>query len=128
MISVSGESRTQSVRIPNKRATCEFPLISCDKKAGAAAEQLHRQFLKRMLGLRDSIADVIVLAECGHFPLQFHYWQQILRYHNRANKMSDTRLVRCAFLDDMQHTLCKIFAPLSYAEWKQWIKLIETNC
>ncbi len=56
-----------------------------------------------MLGLRDSIADVIVLAECGHFPLQFHYWQQILRYHNRANKMSDTRLVRCAFLDDMQH-------------------------
>ena len=75
-----------------------------DEKAGAAAEQLHRQFLKRMLGLRDSIADVIVLAECGRFPLQFHYWQQILRYHNRANKMSDTRLVRCAFLDDMQHT------------------------
>ena len=23
-----------------------------------------------MLGLRDSIADVIVLAECGRFPLQ----------------------------------------------------------
>ena len=37
-----------------------------DEKLGEAAELLHRQFLKHILGVRDSTANTIVLAELGH--------------------------------------------------------------
>ncbi len=37
-----------------------------DEKLGEAAELLHRQFLKHILGVRDSTANIIVLAELGH--------------------------------------------------------------
>ena len=40
-----------------------------DEKIGDAAELLHRQFLKHLLGVRDSTANVIVLAELGRFLL-----------------------------------------------------------
>jgi len=63
-----------------------------DEKIGDAAKLLHRQFLKHLLGVRDSIANVTVLAESGRFHLCFHlcfhWWQQILRYHNRINDLS----------------------------------------
>ena len=48
---------------------------------GEAAEVLHRSFLKHLLGVRTCTANEIVLAEFGRFPLQVHFWQQILRYH-----------------------------------------------
>ena len=40
----------------------------------------------------------IVLAESGRFPLQIHFWQQILRYHHRTVALDDTRLVGLAML------------------------------
>ncbi len=43
-----------------------------DEKIGDAAELLHRQFLNHILGVRDSTADVIVLAVLAEslvFPL-----------------------------------------------------------
>ena len=55
-----------------------------DPKVGKKAELLHKQFLKQLLGVRNSTTNQIVLAEFVHFPLQLHLWQQILRYHNRA--------------------------------------------
>ncbi len=59
-----------------------------DPKIGEKAELLHRQFLKQLLGVRNSSTSQIVLAELGHFPVQLHFWQQILRYHNRAVKLA----------------------------------------
>ena len=41
----------------------------------------------------------IVLAELGRFPLQFHFWQQILRFHHRALALDTSRLVKLAFLE-----------------------------
>jgi len=35
---------------------------------GDAAELLHRQILKQLLGVRDSTANIFVLAELGRFP------------------------------------------------------------
>jgi len=55
-----------------------------DTKSSAAAEALHRDFLRRLLGVRKSTANHMVLAELGRFPLQVHFWQQILRYHHRT--------------------------------------------
>ncbi len=69
-----------------------------DEKIGDAAELLHRKFLRQ-----DSTANVIVLAELGRFPLCFHWWRQILRYHNRINNLSDDEcLIMCAFVESMQ--------------------------
>ncbi len=72
-----------------------------DPNIGAGAELLHRQFLKQLLRVRNSTSNQIVLAEFGRYPLQFHYWQQILRFHNRALRMpSETpRLVQLALIE-----------------------------
>ena len=72
-----------------------------DPNIGAGAELLHRQFLKQLLRVRNSTSNQIVLAEIGRYPLQFHYWQQILRFHNRALRMpnDNPRLVRLALLE-----------------------------
>ncbi len=78
----------------------------------------HRQFLKHLLGVRDSTANVIVLAELGRFPLCFH-WQQILRYHNRINDLSDDeRLIKCAFVEGM-HDPAHLFWSHKIHNWLQ---------
>ncbi len=90
-----------------------------DDKIGDAAELLHRQFLKHLLGVRDSTANVIVLAELGRFPLCFHWWQQILRYHNRINDLSDDeRLIKCAFVEGM-HDPAHLFWSHKIHNWLQ---------
>ena len=66
---------------------------------GAAAELLHRSFLKSLLGIRKSTSNEIVLAELGRYPLQICFWQQILKYHRRTFGLDDTRLVSLAMMD-----------------------------
>ena len=41
----------------------------------------------------------LVLAELGRFSLQFHFWQQVLRFHHRALAPGKSRLVKLAFLE-----------------------------
>ncbi len=90
-----------------------------DDKIGDAAELLHRQFLKHLLGVRDSTANVTILAELGRFPLCFHWWQQILRYHNRINDLSDDeRLIKCAFVEGM-HDPAHLFWSHNVHNWLQ---------
>ena len=72
-----------------------------DEEVGKSAEQLHRQFLKHVLGVRNT-ATLILLAEFGRYPLRFHWWQQILRYHNRINNLSHGEcLIQCAFVEGL---------------------------
>ena len=73
-----------SLILPILSYACEVWAV--DKTLGESAKQLHRQFLKHVLG---STATLIVLAEFGRDPLHFHWWQQILRYHNRINTLPD---------------------------------------
>ena len=44
----------------------------------------------------DRVKEEIVLAEYGRFPLQVHFWQQILRYHHRVVALDNSRLVKLA--------------------------------
>ena len=71
-----------------------------DPRAVECAEKLHRQFLKQLLGVRNSTSSMVVLAELGRYPVRFHFWQQILRYHNRAVQLPNNRLVKLALLDE----------------------------
>ena len=63
-----------------------------DGKVGESAEQLHRQFLKHVLGVRfrGNTATPIVLAEFGRCLLRFHWSQQILRYGIRVVTVTTT--------------------------------------
>ena len=70
-----------------------------DPRAVDNAEKLHRLFLKQLLGVRNSTSSMIVLAEMGRYPVGLHFWQQILRFHNRALHMPNHRLVKLALLD-----------------------------
>ena len=88
--------------------TLELPTVSygCEvwgvnPKIGEAAELLHRDFLKHLLGVRKSTMNEIVLAELGRFPLQFHFWQQILRFHHRALTLRESCLVKLAFPEEV---------------------------
>ena len=63
---------------------------------------LHRSFRKHLLGVRMSTANKIVLAEFGRFPMQIHYWPQILRYHLQSSSVihcDNSRLVKLAMVD-----------------------------
>ena len=75
-----------------------------DGQVGESAEQLHRQFLKHVLGVRGNTATPIVLAEFCRYLLvvRFHWWQQILRYHNCTNNLSDDdHVIKCAFVEGL---------------------------
>ena len=50
----------------------------------AAEVLLHTGYLKQLLGVRMFTTSDIVLAEFGRFPLQVHFWQQILRYRHKT--------------------------------------------
>ena len=77
------------------------------------------KFLKHTLGVRDSTANVIVIAELGRFPLCFHWWQQILRYHKRINNLcDDERLIKCAFVEGM-HDPAHLFWSHKIHSWLQ---------
>ena len=94
-----------------------------DEKVGKSAEQLHRQFLKHVLGIRGNTANLIVPAEFGRYPLHFHWWQQILGYHNRINNLpGDERLIKFAFVGGLH--------DLSYHFWshdvQKWLQLQST--
>lgn len=58
--------------------------------------------MKHLLHIRSSTANQIVLAEFGRYPLQIHFWQQILRFHNRALKLPNERLIKIALVDGME--------------------------
>ena len=70
-----------------------------DTKCGAAAEALPRDFLRRLLGVKQYTANHMVLAELGRFLLQIHFWQQNVRYHHRTMTIDNMRLVKLAIVD-----------------------------
>ena len=52
-----------------------------------------------LLGVRKSTANHMILAELGRFPLQIHFWQQILHYHHRTIALDNVRLIKLAMVD-----------------------------
>ena len=94
----------------HERYTCIFRLCvpilsySCEiwavnPKVRAKAELVHRQFLEQLLSVRKSNTNQIVLAEFGRFPLQVHFWQQIVRDHSRVRALPNSRLDKLALID-----------------------------
>ena len=86
---------------------------------GESAEQVHRQILKHVLGVRGSTATPIVLTEFGRYIFHFHWWQQILQDHKRIKNLHDAeRLVQCAFVEGL-HDQAYCFWSHSVQTWLQ---------
>ena len=69
-----------------------------DAKCGAAAESLHKDLLKSLLGVRKTITTHMALTELDRFPLQIHFWQRILRHHHRTIALNNVQLVKLAMV------------------------------
>ncbi len=69
-------------------------------KCSAAAEAVHQDYVRHLLGVRKPTANYMVLAELGRFPWQVHFWQQVLRYHHRTIAFESLLLVKLTLVDD----------------------------
>ena len=102
--------------LPILSYACE--VWATDPDLGQACETLHRQFLRQLLGVRKSVTNEIILAEFGRFPLQVHFWQQVLRYHNRAATLPLTRLVKLALIDGLVQVNDQWFDTYDSGPWR----------
>lgn len=66
-----------------------------------ACEVVHRQFLRRLLGVRAGTPCVAVLGEVGRFPMAHTAAMLLCRYWNRLVAMPDTRPAKQAFLENV---------------------------
>ena len=66
-----------------------------------ACEVVHRQFLRRLLGVRAGTPCAAVLGEVGRFPVAHAAVLLLCRYWNRLVAMPDTRLTKQAFLESV---------------------------
>jgi hypothetical protein len=68
----------------------------------AQFERVHRGFLRRLLGVRESTPSAVVLAELGRYPLMVLAVVQVCKYWNRLMAMGSDRLVHLAFLESVR--------------------------
>jgi hypothetical protein len=61
------------------------------------AEQVHRMFLRGILGVNKTTSTFVVLGEFGRYPLEYFWWQQTLKYYDRLRESTPDRLLYCAY-------------------------------
>ena len=67
-------------------------------KGVLAGDGLHRDFLRRLLGVHSGTPNMAVLAEVGRYPLVVKAAKLLCNFWNRLVEMDDGRLVKQAFL------------------------------
>ncbi len=67
-------------------------------KGELTGDLVHRDFLRRLLGVRSGTPNLAVLAEVGRYPLQVFAAQMLLKYWNRLVGMDSDRLAKRAFV------------------------------
>lgn len=66
-----------------------------------ACERVHLDFLRRLLGVRDTSPTLAVLAETGRFPTAVQWAVQTSRFVNRLVQLDDSRVAKQALLDNV---------------------------
>ena len=91
---------------------------------GEAAEVLRRSFLESLFGIQKSTSNEVVLAELGQYPLQIHFCQQVLKYHQRIFGLDDTWLVSHVMMDGFTFSAGTVGVDKG-AEWHQQLNLFS---
>ncbi len=86
-------------------------------QGGSACEKVHFEFLRGLLGVRDSTPKLVLLAETGQLPLAVHWTKQIARFVNRLHQMGDDRIAKQAFLDNLDLAGRSRGGPLASQPW-----------
>jgi hypothetical protein len=66
------------------------------------AEQVHRMFLRGILGVNKTTSTFAVLGEFGRYPLEYFWWQQALKYYDRLRESTPNRLLYYAYQTQLQ--------------------------
>ena len=88
----------------------------------SACEKVHYEFLRGLLGVRDSTPKMTLLAETGQLPLAAHWTKQIARFVNRLKGMEDSRIARQAFLDSIDLATGTVALPMAKQPWAAQVK------
>ena len=66
-----------------------------------ACERVQLEYLRGLLGVRDSTPALTVLAETGHLPLPAYWTLQVARFVSNLQAMGGERVARLAMLDSV---------------------------
>jgi hypothetical protein len=69
-----------------------------------ACERVHLDFLRQLLGVRDTSPTLAVFAETGRLPVTAQWAVQTSRFVNRIVQLDDTRIAKQALLDNVALT------------------------
>ncbi len=104
--------RCNDLSITNPEVMCQLfdslvrPVLSyaCEMWTGCTgakglqqAEQVHRMFLRGILGVNKATSTFAVLGEFGRYPLEYFWWQQTLKYYDRLRESTPDRLLYYAY-------------------------------
>jgi hypothetical protein len=81
---------------------CEVWTSRTGAKGLQQVEQVHRMFLRGILGVNKITSTFVVLGEFGRYPLEYFWWQQTLKYYDRLRESTPDRLLYCAYQTQVQ--------------------------
>jgi len=76
---------------------CEVWTGCTGAKGLQQAKQVHRMFLKGILGVNKTTNTFAVLGEFGRYPLEYFWWQQTLKYYDRLRESTPDHLLYSAY-------------------------------
>ena len=82
---------------------CTFMVNDYRKWELSPIENVHTQFLKRMLGVNYSTTNILVRRECGRNPLQENILNRNINYLKYITNKDDTTLVKQALIRMTPH-------------------------
>ena len=71
-------------------------------KGADACERVHLQFLRSLLGVRDTSPTLLVLSETGRLPLAVQWAGQTARFISKLVEHDESRVAKQAFLDSVE--------------------------
>ncbi len=81
---------------------CEVWTCCTWAKGLQQAEQIHRMFLRGILGVNKVTSTFVVLGEFRRYPLEYLWWQQTLKYYDRLRESTLDRLLYYAYQTQLQ--------------------------
>ena len=84
---------------------CEVWAPLGGKAALETLEQVHKKFLRGLLGVSKSTCLKMIYAEFGRLPLQHFWWQQCMKYIQRLQDMDGSRLCKLAYVAECRNGL-----------------------
>ncbi len=76
---------------------CEVWTSCAGAKGLQQIEQVHRMFLRGILGVNKTTSTFAMLGEFGRYPFEYFWWQQTLKYYDKLQESRPDRLLYHAY-------------------------------